>query len=272
MKSNSLTGSLRENTVFLRLLTYEEILDDGRYLSLIHSAEDFLDDVFTSFENISLRMRPIEVSSLKESQVGQFVGRGFHQAARFMLFAKQSSLELNAMGHPYSGNHVTLVEWKIPNETLKDKRFVSKFVALFQDWISKTKAIWAYAHDADDNTIQNVSSKMILSRGFGVQVDQLDLAKNPGREYNLAEFRYAANWLTYVGPTMLDRLEATISTTKTLSFQTIMQGRLYQLYEMPHKYDEISARSKQIQLIEELGVKKLTEKEQWRFGYWQRKR
>lgn len=267
---------LRENTIFVKLSTRKDLLDDGTFRIMLDGIEALAGSRFHTVQDlVRPRARVHAVGGPDRLWLSEYESVGFHQRARFRLEGDHDRLhwlEFNAAQHPYSGVFVSMVDLRISSELLADSAQVDGFVRLVRAFIKKTKPISLNAHDTDDHGIQNCDNPGMLKLGYGIEVDSVSLARNPGREWSRGEFRYCANWLTYLGAEMLDKLAPFVdSEAEEPAHEAISGGKLYRLYDSPLSSDADESRNAQEELIQFAGFQRAADKEKWTHGYWQRK-
>ena len=295
---------LREDTIYLRLSTHHDVVDDATFLEVLEILDEWNRHPFDTFTDITLRGRPRPVTpELLLEALHSRVGGGLHQILRFRFHAAEgpvASYELMAGGHPYTGVFHTAIDirvrgdWVRRNPEMGPRLLRRRFVELAR----LTHPFQGHVHDSDDNSIQNAGDAGLLRRGFGVEVEgPIDLAQNPGRELSRGEFRYAVNWLTLFGPALLDRvcLDAVRSIpdgqTERLDIdfgarstpgqhvaermgatfpETTREWWLLQVGPTPTPF--AAQRDAQGRIRDHLCLAELAESERWPLGYWQKKR
>ncbi len=295
---------LSEDTVYLRLSTFHDLIDDATFLEIMEGLVDWNRRPFDHYTDIAMRGRPRPVTpELLLGELHARVGAGLHQIARFRLQSDEgpvASYEMMAGGHPYTGVFHTTIDirvrgdWVRRNPEMGPRLLRKRFVELAH----QTHPFQGHVHDTDDNSIQNAGDAGLLRRGFGVEVDgPIDLASNPGRELSRGEFRYAVNWLTLFGPALLERVtvEAVQSIpcgnverlgvdfhARTTPGQHVAERMgatfpdkpetwwLLQLGPTPIPFAPY--RDAQGRARDHLRYAELAESERWPLGYWQKKR
>lgn len=264
---------LRERTVYLKLLVVGDLLDGGEYLRFVHRAENELGASFMSFRDlVATRAPAYPLDEGGAARLEAFAGGGWNQRARFRLEGEGAarSLELNATSHPYTGRYVTQVDLRAANEHFEDPDAVERWVEMVRETIRELNPVWAHSHETDDNAIQNCHSARMLALGYGVSVDDVDVTTNPGREQSRAEMRYCANWLTWMGPELVERLAPYRDDPPEPPPEEIGGGWLFRLYATPLQAHTDEAREAQRQLRETAGFDRAAARERWTWGFWQR--
>lgn len=295
---------LREDTVYLRLSTHHDLVDDATFLEILELLTEWNRRPFGQYTDLALRGRPREVTpELLLGELHSRVGGGLHQILRFRMTAEDApvaSYEFMAGAHPYTGVFHTSLdirvrgEWVRRNPEMGPRLLRRRFVEMAR----LSHPFQGHVHDTDDNAIQNVGDAGLLRRGFGVEVDgPIDLASNPGRELSRGALRYCVNWLTLFGPEMLERVtEEAVSTLPAGQVEQLdidfsarrtpgqhvaeRMGQtfpdkptrwwLLQLGPTPTPFSP--ARGAQRAAREHLRLAELAESERWPLGYWQKKR
>lgn len=300
---------LKEDTVYLRLTTYHDLVHDATHLMVLELLDEWNRAPFTHYQDLTMRGRPRPLDAqLLVEKLHAPTGRGIHQELRFKLWRETGgpvrSLEFNAGGHPYTGAYHTHLDirvekdWFVRNPEVAPRVFTRHFKRLAQ----MTHPFQAHAHDTDDNSIQNIGNPALLRRGFGLDVEgPIDLAENPGRELSRGEFRYVVNWLTLFGPTLLSQLgpeiveSVPVGTLEALDIDAQARRRpaqivaermgadpdtledgpprwlLLTLGDSPLGAEEAARRDAQRAARDHLGFRALAEKTRYMLGYWQRK-
>ncbi len=264
---------MREHTLFVRLATHRDLLDPGIHLDLVRSAEDLTESEFETFRDlVPARMPTHPLAGRRAEFLDCHVGAGMHQSARFELTGPPEAplrrLELHAALHPYSGAYTTFVDlrldvaWALANIAAVDD--------VVRHWIEATEPFSVHAHDTDDDAIQNCGNVGMLRRGFGVEVESVDLAANPGREVNRGQFRYCVNWLTHLGPELLAKLDFDASDLP-VPVEEIGGGMLLKLGPDPGSPELPERREVQATVREVLGFREVGDRDRRLWGYWQRK-
>lgn len=261
---------LAEHVIALRLLTRHDVAHEG-------SLAAWLDDLASRFDvawrevTDELEVRgPARPAPAKASDVLPTIVQDARNV-RFRVSLRGEGgvplVALHAGPHPYSGGHVTWVEARISHATARrvgddalDGWFASTVTAL--------RPLWAHLHDRDDDAVQNCDSPGMLRLGYGVEVDTVDLASNPGREWNRGDVRLAANWRTYYAAEVVDRLRGFGEAATFDMGHEHGEGRLWRL---PGGATEPVERGAQWALREGLGLARAAEKDRWTLGFWQRK-
>lgn len=296
--------TLREETFYLRLSTYQDLIDDATHLELLERLQELNHGPFQHYQDVLARGRPKPVTGeLLMERLHRMVGEGLHQVARFRLWSQGApvvrSFELNAHAHPYSGRFVTQVDIRLERSWLARNRrpALERTSRLFEELVQMTTPFQGHVHDTDDNSIQNIGQASLLRNGYGLEVqDDVELASNPGREISRGELRYCVNWLTALGPELIERLggagvveTAPASTVRALDVdweaRPVLRGTLadrdrddrpeprWLLLALDGDPLEPDGAMRQAQGLvrEHLGLARLAHAERYNLGYWQRK-
>jgi hypothetical protein len=295
---------LSEDTVYLRLSTFHDLVDDATFLEILQLLDEWNRHPFDTYTDLAMRGRARPVTpELLLDELHDRVGAGLHQIVRFRLDVGQgpvASYEFMAGAHPYTGVFHTSLDirvrgpWVRRNPEMGPRLLKRRFLEL----VHLTHPFQGHVHDTDDNSIQNVGDPGLLKRGFGVEVEgRVELASNPGRELSRGEYRYAVNWLTLFGPALLERV--TLEAVQSVPVATVEQipvdfgarstpGQhvaermgatfperpttwwLVQLGPTPTPFEP--QREAQRGVRSHLRYAELAESERWPLGYWQKKR
>lgn len=265
---------MREHALFLRASTRADLLDDGSAMAWIQRVQDLTGARFDHVTDL-VAVRGERVALVDpDEQLGALLPRAVHVRTRIRLEASESttlrSFEIHAGAHPYSGAHVTQLDLRIAESALDDAAFIEQFVAFFAQLAAGIDATWAYAHPADDTAIQNATSPALLRLGYGVELDEAALRDMPGREVSRGEFRYAPDWLGWLGAPVLERLESFRSGWPARGRQ---QGTAFtwRLARHPADVDSEEGRSAQRQLRSDLGFDAVAAADRWTQGFWQKR-
>lgn len=295
--------SLREDTFYIRLSTWRDLVDDATLVEIVERLHELCGRPFELLQDLGARALPRPLTAeLMLDRLHSLVGGGLHQLVRLRLSSAQGtpvrSLEINAGPHPYTGAFVTHLDlrveraWMVRNGASARKRLRK----LFEELVALTLPYQAHAHDTDDNAMQNMASASLLKRGYGVEVDpeRWSLDTNPGRELSRGAFRYCVNWLTLLGPGLVDHLgvdrvlaspdaevrELTLAweghgvarTTLASRFEEEGVAPRWLLLTLPgDPLDMDALRPAQRAVQEHLGLRELAADERRSFGYWQRR-
>ncbi|MFT6629463.1 MAG: hypothetical protein ACJA1R_002740, partial [Flavobacteriales bacterium] len=236
---------------------------------LVRDVEAFTGAGFESFTDlVAPRARAVALAGARAELIDAHTGAGFHQSARWRLDAPNGQrCEFGAGLHPYSGVYVTNVDVRIPNTLVEGRH--DALAELLREWVRGTAPLSLHAHDADDNAIQNCESETMLRLGYGVEEALGPVAERPGREFNRGQFRYVANWVTFMGEEAVTLLEEAELCEWGESTEIFEGGRWARLSDEPTAFDTI--RSGQRALVEQAGFDKLVARDRRVWGYWQRK-
>jgi len=268
---------LREFTVFMKLSTHVDILHDATYIELARSLESFTGERFATFRDlVPPRARERAIADLGDPRLHELSGLGTNLRARFRLdgLGERGYLEVNATTHPYSGVYHTQVDARIDRAHLATRSAREAYVAFMRRWVERLSPVCAHAHDTDDHAIQNTDNAGMLRLGYGVDVREVRIEDNPGREVNRGERRYCATWLTYVGAEMCEKLVlagAELDVQGLAMAEQLQGGWWYRLYEDGLSPEAEHARATQQLLRDALQFDALAARERWTLGYWQRK-
>lgn len=298
---------LREDTIYLKFSTYHGLMHDATFLEVLELLHTWARRPFAWLQEVEHRGRPRPLTpDLMMSALHRRVGQGIHQAARLKLWNEPGcpvrSCEILAGGHPYSGAFHTQLEIRLERAWAQQQpqRAAQVIKRRFIDLARLLHPFQGHAHDTDDNSIQNIDKPGLLRRGFGLEdvPDTIDLAANPGRELSRREYRYVVNWLTLVGPGLLDHLgPQVVQSAPATSVERLdidpdarqlpaeevarrmgeapaplrKEWWLLQVGETPLEAAQPQVRQVQADVRQHLGLAALADKERWEMGYWQRK-
>lgn len=258
--------------MYIKLVTYEDVLDAGRHLEAIATLEALTGEVFVRYRDLSGTRMPFEpLEGNREALLGAHVGAGFHQTARFRVESDGPalrSLELNAGLHPYSGVYTTLLEARL------DARFVASrraaFVALFDDWVARLTPITAHAHDCDDDALQNIANPRLAELGYG-RAMPAEPERRPGREAVRGQFRYATTWLSHYGREALAVLGEPGADLGEFDVREVRDGVTIRLVDDPSSVSEEQLRALQVKLRAALALDAMVARDRRNYAYWKKK-
>jgi hypothetical protein len=144
-------------------------------------------------------------------------------------------LALVAGPHPYTGRYRVALDLRVPRALAQGEAAARRLAALLEALCALCQPATAHAHDADDNSAQNITDPNLLRRGFGVEPPE-DPMDRPGAEVNLGELCYVVNWLTVLGPEQVEDLggDAHIAATPAPEVRPLGAGRWWvRLYDDP---------------------------------------
>lgn len=269
--------SMREHQVFLKWTCARDILDDGTLITWIDTLEDAMHQAFETWKPLGKpgKANPWTIEARLEHLDG-LVGGGINQELRIRLTAGDNDagveyINIQAGLHPYTGRYVTACELRFRREVFADKPTLERWSKTLQRWAKEGEALSAQLHDADDDAIQNVSNAGVLRLGYGIDVESVDVSKNPGRETSRGEYRYVVNWLSFYSQEMCNALGNPDVQVEGVQTWTENDGLWIQLSESPLNPDDDEVRARQRQVREQLGIEKLAKKQQRSFGFWQKK-
>ena len=271
---------MREYQVFFRWMCGRDIVNDGSLVSLVDELESLMERPFARWRALGRPAQELDWTvGARLQTLDSTVGAGRNQELRMRLTAGENcagvvSLEVQAQMHPYTGRYVTTVDLRVHRDVLVDDEVLGAWGERFAAWVEDGDAIWAHAHDADDDAIQNVFDPNLLRLGYGVELAEgTDLMQNPGREVSRGEFRYVVNWLTWFGPEMCAelRLRERDYAIDGLSVLPLERGYWFSLAPSPLNPDDDEVRARQRALRELLEIPALAERTRRAFGFWQRR-
>lgn len=301
---------LADHSVYLRLSTYHDLIYDGTHALILDMLDEWSGGAFEHFQDLAVRGRPREVTAeLLMEKVHGLVGEGIHQTSRWRMWREAGSpvrsFEFNAGAHPYTGVFHTTIDIRLERSWFERNPEAAPRVCLrrFKRLAALTHPFQGHVHDTDDNSTQNIDNPALLRRGFGLEVEgPVALEDNPGRELSRGEFRYVINWLTLIGPALLERFppEALLSApaTEVTELEIDPSSRrtpaeevarrmghdpealkegpqrwlMLRLGDSPLGFDNPERRAVQAAVREHLGLREQAHKERYMLGYWQRKK
>lgn len=269
--------SMREHQVFLKWTCGRDILDDGTLITWIDTLEDAMHQAFATWRPLGKPGKPNPWTiEARLEHLDARVGAGLNQELRIRLTANPNDagveyINIQAGLHPYTGRYVTACELRFQRDVFADAPTLERWSKTLQRWAKEGAALSAQLHDADDDAIQNVSNAGVLRLGYGIDVDEVDVSQNPGRETSRGEYRYVVNWLSFYGKDMFKALnEPPIAVDGVKTWEE--EGGLWvQLSDSPLNPDDPNVRSRQRDVREQLGIENLAKKQQRSFGFWQQK-
>lgn len=269
--------SMREYQVFLKWTCSKDVVDNGTLVEWVDILEAKMGMAFARFKPLGSSGRVLDWNAQQRiDNLDGRIGAGLNQQVRIRLIADDNPagivyLNIQATLHPYTGRYVAAFELRIRSDVFEDPETVAYWASLMQRWAEEGGALSAQLHDADDDAIQNVSSAGLLKIGYGIEVDHVDVSKNPGRETSRGEYRYVVNWLSFYGHDMFEALgRPTIDVDGVRTWE--QDGGLWvQLSDSPLHPDDKTVRERQRQVREQLAIEALAVRQQRSMGYWQRK-
>jgi|GEM_PF-6567281 len=269
--------SMREHQMFLKWTSGRDILDDGTLITWIDTLEDTMGQAFAQWRPLGRPGKPNPWTlQARLDQLDALVGGGTNQELRIRWIAAPNDagiayFNVQATLHPYTGRYVAACELRLETKVFEDSDAVEFWSNLLQQWAHQSEALSAQLHDADDDAIQNVSNAGVLRIGYGIDVDEVDVAKNPGRETSRGEYRYVVNWLSFYNADMRKALgHPTVDVPGVKTWEKD-DGLWLQLSESPLHPENPTIRERQRLVREQLGIEKLAQKQQRSFGFWQKK-
>lgn len=267
---------LRTDQVFMRFSWAGNVLAQGGHHQLIDDAQRALNVRFSQIKNVARRTDFRELTAERKAEwLPDFMADEAHPILNVSLRAEANEhpaqMTIFAGPHPYTGRYVVQYELLMPREAFESASAHDTWVRLFRSYAERWGAICGHMHDADDNSIQNTASAGMLKLGFGVEVDEVNLAENPGREVSRGEFRFAINWLNYFGPEMVARLTRFMDDEPPELVEELGDGWFIRLADGPLSADADEVRQVQRFLRGSLAIQAATEENARAFGFWQRK-
>ena len=265
---------LREHAVYIKLTTYADALDSGRHVWLVQRLEAVGGCEFTRFRDLAAtRMPAVPLAGRRSELLDAHIGAGFHQACRFRLETDADSVrsvELNAGLHPYSGVYSTHIDIRLGDAWANTNADALR--ALTIELVAELDPLTLQVHDVDDDAIQNVDNPRLLELGYGI--DAAELGDRPGREASRGQFRFAVNWLTYLGPDALGLLELPADPAgfpDVAGPQACGPGVLFVLGDRPSDSAAGEFRDRQRTLRAALGFDRLISNDRRMYSYWKTK-
>ncbi len=272
---------LREHTLFVKFSTQKDIVADAALLSLLDDVCELTGVCPAWFEDLlEVRGRRRAWDDEVRARVGgEWMSGGLMQRVRVRWSTEQGdtlpmTLEISAGSHPYAGGMVASIDWRVSEAWASEH--VEAVVELCRDWQRRWTPLYLHAHLTDDHSIQNCVDPGMLRLGFGVDATAVD-ERRPGREVSRGVYRYAACWLTGVGPGLWAKCEAAwddeldVRGAPPVEPQELDNGqRLFRLAMRPDEMQATWGRDRQVRLREYLGYDRLAAEEKWTMGFWQR--
>ena len=266
---------LRQDALYVRATTMTDVLDAGIHLQLATSLEELTGARWATFQDLARPRMPVQaLETRRAALLDAHKGAGFHQSARWVLAAEDGgplrTFEVHAGLHPYSGVYVTQLDARL------DARWADahadEVAALARTWVSWLEPLSLHVHDVDDHAIQNCASAAMLKLGYGVEVETVDLAANPGRERHRGQYRFCTDWITYYGPETVALIEREgVLERWTHPPEQLAGGWWFRLYERPLQADSVQGRAVQQTVRDETAFDRVVQKDRRIWGYWQRK-
>lgn len=269
---------LCENAVYVKITTAEDVLDDGTVQTLLEQAGLVAGGTPTRFRDL-VRRSPERTAEEGIAALEEGRGAGLHQSARFRFEGDPDgplrSLEVHAMAHPYTGEHVTQIEFRWSRSVLENPEQRERLAAFVREAIRRTRPLHAHAHDVDDNAMQLVDSPGLLRMGYGREPDELGASDRPGREISRGTWRLVPNWMTYIGPPLIEALDEAgdgpIEPGELPPHDSIAGGWLFTLKADPATPCEPRFRDAQRALRTTLRFDELARRTGRNLGYWARR-
>lgn len=269
---------MREHQVFFRWMCGRDVVNDGTLADWLDEVEALIGAPFATWRQLGrpAQTLPWELPARFE-QVDSRIGAGANQELRIRWEAAANpagiaSFEVQASMHPYTGRFVTRLDLRVQRDALSDPSALEAWVVRFERWVGNSAALWAHAHDADDDAMQNIFDPGLLKLGYGVEVEAgTDLSQNAGREVSRGEFRYAINWMTRFGAEMAQelRLDERELAVPGVEFRRDDEGLWLRLAPSPLNPDDESVRSRQRALRDLFEIPALADRTRRTFGFWQ---
>jgi hypothetical protein len=263
---------LAEHTLFVRLLTREDVATTGVLAAWCDELDVWAAPRWVGvLDRVEVRGEERPVGGATRGAFDDVLGSACNLRYRRVLRAEDGfvrSLDLHASSHPYSGAHVTWLDLRLHRDAIPAGHDPLELDTWFTRTVTGLSPLWAHMHDRDDDAIQNCDSPSLLRLGFGVEVDTIDLASNPGREWNRGEVRLAANWRTWYADEVVDRLRPFAHPEWLERGSALAGGKLWSL---PGSALAPTDRDAQRLLRDGLGLPEAAAKDRWTLGFWQRK-
>ncbi|MFT6399477.1 MAG: hypothetical protein ACJAYU_004244 [Bradymonadia bacterium] len=260
---------LKENAIYLKLVSRHDAINDGLYRRAIAELETFAGASFETYQDLKGTRLPSRAIG-SELHYDVFEGIGFHPTVRFALSGSSviRSLEINGGLHPYSGVYVVNLDVRF------DAALVAERVTDLIDLAERLATLWdpltLHIHDVDDDSIQNIDNPRLLELGYGIKAST-ELADRPGREASRGQFRFTVNWVSYFGAETLELLKAADRDEWPVENRVIGSGRWFQLAASPSEIGTAEFRASQTALRAALDYDALIDKDRKSFSYWKRK-
>lgn len=268
---------MREYQVFLRWTFSRDLVNDGTLVDWVDTLEEKMQQPFVQWLPFGRATQPLRWdANARLEQLDGRIGQGLNQELRMRLIAAPNPagivhLDVHANMHPYTGRYVVTCELRVENDRVQSAEEVEGWADILQRWAEQGEALSGHMHEADDDAIQNVGSPGVLKLGYGVEVESVDLASNPGRETSRGEHRYVVNWLTFYGKEMMDALGWPALEVEGLRTWRAHEGLWLRLSDAPLPADAPEARARQGAARTQLGLQALADRQQRSFGFWQKK-
>ena len=272
---------LRERTVYFKWSTYADLLHSGELAAVVAGLESLLGAGFTLAQDLGVgrKQRRLSPTSDVASVLSRHVGAGVHVSGRFKLSQAPSdpnlgeeTLEVFSGAHPYSGRFRVALDARVSRHRFEAPEFVERFVDWVRAMVTSTRPFMAHAHETDDNAIQNISVPRLLKSGFGVDAQgPITLLDNPGVEISRGEFRHVVNWLTVLGPAMIDQLGVDAVRSAPCPAEVLgvdEEHLMLRLYRSPLEAAVDANRTRQAETREALGFMPLVQAQGPTMGYW----
>lgn len=268
---------MREHQTFLKWTCGRDVLDDGTLITWIDALEDTMEQAFAKWQPLGRPGKPNEWNiQARMDHLDSLVGGGINQEFRVRLTAAPNDagieyINIQATLHPYTGRYVTACELRLRSDIFTAQAAVEQWSERLQQWAHEGAALSAQMHEADDDAIQNVSNAGVLRLGYGIDVENVDVSKNPGRETSRGEYRYVVNWLSFYSEDMLKALGHPAIEVEGVVTWEKDAGLWVKLSDSPQNPTDPTVRERQRLVREQLGIEKLAKKQQRSFGFWQKK-
>lgn len=268
---------MREYQVFLRWTCGRDIIDDATLVDWVDAIEAKMEQPFVQWMPLGTPGQPATWNAAARLDLldGR-IGQGSNQQLRMRLIAAPNPAQIDyfdiqATMHPYTGRYVTSCELRLKQTAFEDAATTAFWTERLQEWASQGAALSAHLHEADDDAIQNVSSAGVLKLGYGIDVESVDVANNPGRETSRGEYRYVVNWLSYFGEEMRNELRQPEIAVEGVTTWEADGGLWIRLSDSPQNPDAPATRERQAAVRDQLGLQALADRQRRAFGFWQKK-
>lgn len=260
---------LKENAIYLKLVSRQDAINEGLYLKAIAELEEFAGASFETFQDLKGTRLPARTIGA-DLHYDVFEGIGFHPTVRFVLSGPSvvRSVEFNAGLHPYSGVYVVNVDVRFDSDAVATRG--PELLRLADKWATTWRPLTLHVHDVDDDSIQNIDNPRLLELGYGITAST-ELADRPGREASRGQFRFTVNWVSYFGDEALRLLGVIDREDWPVSSRSLGDGRWFQLAETAGEIGSPEFRGNQSALRTSLDFDALIDKDRKSFSYWKRK-
>jgi hypothetical protein len=271
--------NLREDALYLRLSTFQDLLNSAAALRACDLIQDALGVRFTHTQDLGVTRRDRPLSPVPTlAALTALTGQGVNAAAHIKLLSSADPdaspwLDLLCGPHPYTGRYRVALDLRLHKALASRPQAAAQLTHLMASLCDLCAPAAAHAHDADDNTTQNIRDPNLLRRAFGVEPPD-DPDDRPGMEVNLGELRYVVNWLTALGPEQVEALggpDHLRATPCPLAQPLPNGGWLFQLYDDPLSCASPSSRAIQRAVALHWDLPQLARAQGPTLAYWNRK-